>query len=1103
MRSRVKVEKLRTVDPQYRDYGPDYPCGRPAIITRLIITSLWFFLLSPFFASSIALPQFSEQKGALAEAKRLSQEAISLYRQGKFSEAEPLFRQALAVREKALGPGHPRVALSLNNLAVLYKAQGRYAEAERLTQRSLAIWEKTLGVNHPKVATSLNNLAELYRVQGRYAEAEHLYRRSLVIRESVLGPEHPHVALSLNNLAVLYKAQGRYAEAERLTQRSLEIREKVLGNDHPDVALSLNNLAELYHTQGRYAESEPLYRRSLAIWEKTLGPEHPYVATSLNNLAALYAAQARYAEADPFYWRSFTILEKALGPDHPRVAASLNNLAVHYSNQGKYAEAEQLYRRSLVIRERVLGPEHPHVALSLNNLAVIYDIQGKYAEAEPFYRRALTIREKALGRNHPDVAMSLNNLAELYRTQGRYAEAGPLYRRSLAIRERVLGPEHPDVAQSLSNLGLLYSSRGEYAEAEPLHRRSLAIYERALGPEHPAVATSVINLAFTLAGKQELALARRLYERARRIQLAIGRVNADLGDEALRGLFHKGNLGLRLYAELLAAIARDPMNDRSPSPAKLDAFVVVEQARGGIAQAALVKAAARAVAGEAATIHLARQVQDLRNRRQALNKHLTSEYSKLTVRRKAERLKALQEEARQLDRDLTDSVNRLNRAFPKYAELAAPEPIDVAGVQRKLRPDEGLVSYFTLDNRLLIWLMRPGKKLIYRDIEIKKADLAKMVARVRLSIDQSQNPDVKVGQLEPFDVAGAHTLYELLLEPLKDHLVGMRHLIVVPDEVLLPLPLGVLVTKAEGQPYKSLAALYIQKLHPAPKELADYAKLAWLAKEYAITVLPSATSLRALRQTARVKRARTEPFIGFGDPVLSGGGRRRGGAMLASRGVAVSVNDLRKLDRLPATRRELLAVARALGADPSRALYLGAKATEPVVLRLNSSGRLAKARVISFATHGLIAGQVTGLKQPALVLTPPKIPSEQDDGLLDLKDILGLKLDSADWVVLSACNTAAADGSGEGLSGLVRAFFFAGVRSLLVSHWSVDDSATQALMTEVFRRYTRDKTVPRSEALRQGMLAVMAKAEGETVYFAHPFAWAPFFLVGEGSTARN
>ncbi|MFQ5842745.1 MAG: CHAT domain-containing protein, partial [Thermodesulfobacteriota bacterium] len=105
--------------------------------------------------------------------------------------------------------------------------------------------------------------------------------------------------------------------------------------------------------------------------------------------------------------------------------------------------------------------------------------------------------------------------------------------------------------------------------------------------------------------------------------------------------------------------------------------------------------------------------------------------------------------------------------------------------------------------------------------------------------------------------------------------------------------------------------------------------------------------------------------------------------------------------------------------------------------------------------------------------------------------------------ILSACNTALANGSSEGLSGLVRAFFFAGARSLLVSHWSVDDRATQTLMTEVFRRYAKGKTMARSEVLRRGMLAMMKKAKGKTAYLAHPFSWASFFLVGEGKEVQR
>ena len=135
------------------------------------------------------------------------------------------------------------LATSLNNLAALYDDQGRYSEAEPYYKRALAIWEKALGPEHPQVAQTLNNLAALYYTKGQYVEAEPLFKRALALVEKALGPDHPHVATSVNNLAELYQAQGKYAEAEPLLQRSLAIREKALGPQHPHVATTLQDYA--------------------------------------------------------------------------------------------------------------------------------------------------------------------------------------------------------------------------------------------------------------------------------------------------------------------------------------------------------------------------------------------------------------------------------------------------------------------------------------------------------------------------------------------------------------------------------------------------------------------------------------------------------------------------------------------------------------------------------------------------------------------------------------------------------------------------------------------------------------------------------------------
>jgi tetratricopeptide (TPR) repeat protein len=1043
---------------------------------------------------------------ALAHWHALIAEVEERYNQGRYAEAVPLAQQALTLAEATFGPEHPRVATSLQHLARLHRELGRYAEAEPLLQRALTIREQILGPEHPEVASSLNELALLSKDQGRYAQAEPLLQRALTIREQALGVQHPEVAESLNDLAVLYQAQGRYAEAEPFYQRALRIREQALGPKHPDVALSLNNLATLYQAQGQLAQAEPLFQRALTIGEQALGPQHPQVATSLNNLALLYREQGRYTEAEPLLQQALAIWEQALGPQHPQVAIGLNNLGLLYFAQGRYGKAEPLLQRALTIREQALGPGHPSVATNLNNLAALYQHQGSLREAEPFYQRALTIWEQALGPEHPHVAMGLNNLAELYRQQGRYVTAEPLYQRAIEIVEQVLGPTHPHVASSLNNLALLYQRQGRYAAAEPLLQRALAIWEHALGEQHPQVVGSLNNLAQLYAAQERLVEARPLYTRARRLALTVARLNAPLEDPARQSLVPHGRQALDAYVQLLVTLARSDDAHALGEPPAWEAFVVAEQRRTSAAQAALQQASARAAATDPTLAPLVQGVEVRREQLSGVRTQLAAPSTDLptAARRTAAQQAALQARERELSAELLSAVSQWYTACPRCAELAVPEPITAAEVQALLHPGEALVSYAVLDDRLLVWLVRPDQTPVYHDLPLDKATLTRQIAQVRASLEQDpvHNPGLALGELIPVDVAMAYQLYQTLLAPLRDALVGVTHLLVVPDDILLPLPFGVLITDARGEGYAQLATLYRQRQRraPTPAELATYAEVAWLAKDYALTMLPSATALRLLRQGPRRSATAQEPFIGFGDPVLSGPPhvRPNGAAQPAQPSPAAILEAVRQLQPLPQARSELLAMAHALGADPIRALYLGSQATESMVYTLNALGRLGAARVLAFSTHGMRAGELAGLHQPALVLTPPATVSPDDDGLLSLDEVVRLKLAATEWVVLSACNTAAADGSGEGLSGLVRGFFFAGAPALLVSHWSVGERATAALMTALFAASSEGPGRLRAARLQQAMRTLMTQARGETAYFAHPYAWAAFFLVGEG-----
>jgi tetratricopeptide (TPR) repeat protein len=351
-----------------------------------------------------------------------------------------IVRQAQRTEYKAESLG-----MLLNQAGSFLRDQGRYSEAEPLCKRALILRQQILGEYHLDVADSQNNLARLYYLQGRYNEAEPLYEKALALRKRILGEEHIDVANSLNNLALLYSTKGQYSESEPLYEQSLCLYKRILGEEHPNVAMGFNNLAGLYFKQSRYSKAELLYEQTLALYKRTLGEEHPDVASSLNNLANLYKEQGRYRKAEPLYEKALKLRKRSLGAEHPDVAISLNSLATLYEKQGLYIEARQLYEQALALRIRTLGEHHLDVATSLNNLAGVLYCQELYDESRQLCQQALSLYQQLLGTDNCYVATSLNNLATLYEEQGFYDKAKSLYERALSLYQRLLGDKHPNV----------------------------------------------------------------------------------------------------------------------------------------------------------------------------------------------------------------------------------------------------------------------------------------------------------------------------------------------------------------------------------------------------------------------------------------------------------------------------------------------------------------------------------------------------------------------------------------------------------------------------------------------------------------------------------
>ena len=1061
---------------------------------------------SPSASSASAYPSTlkTEQLRQLARAKQLNEQAHELWEQGHYHDGLPLCEEALKIQEGILGLWHPEVAFTLNYLASIHQQEGRAEEARLAYERALAIREKTFGPESLEVAKSLNNLADWRRERSDYAGARPLLLHALSIREQQLEKKHPAVAFSMTALARVEEQVGATARARTLYEGALRIQESAPGVEGYDLGTTLNDLGGLHHRAGNFEQAKQYYDRALAVFQPMPGRGQDFLAITLTNLGTLRQHTGDLAGARRLYEQALRIHEKLNGPSHPSVGATLTGLSGVLRQMGDLDGAQRVANRAQSIYETAYGPNHPTIAVLASLQADLYRHLHQPEKALAEASRALTIRETVYGPAHPLVASTLTDLAYLYASINDHDAALKTALRAREIQEHTYGQRHPDVAATDSQLGHLYWQNRDFKKAATYFEEALVVREQTLGKHHPDVAMALTDLGQFRAARGNVAAARDLYERARQIHLAVGRMNDDLDEASHHGLWRQGAQTLRDYAAILATLSRSSSNDREARAARDMGFTVAEQARSWIVQAALAKAVARAGAVDPASAHVAQQVQDLRQRRQRLWKALDTLYGKPSDQRNPGAVEQLQQDLDATQSALDQAVTLLNQTFPKYADLAAPKPASIQTVQQALSAHEALVSFLSLGDRVLIWLVRPSTPVVYLEALIPQIQLRGMIDRLKSSIPPPETSSHETAGLPPYDVVTAFDLYSLLIKPLEPYLTQTKHLIIVPDELLLPVPFAALLRSNEGAAFQQLAEIARARHNPTPPEQQLYAQLPWLIQSYAVSILPSASSLKILRETRTPSSGVQERFIGFGDPILGGTGTNRGGKMvLAGRGMRVARDEIQNLDRLPSTRTELLTVASVLGVEPASHVFLGEQATETRVLELNQSGRLGRAAVLSFATHGLMAGQLQGLTQPALVLTPPDSPSDEDDGLLSLEEILRLQLPNTEWVVLSACNTAAGDGSGDGLSGLARAFFFAGARTLLVSQWSVDDVATQVLMSEVFRRYGGSSRQSPIESLREAMLAVMQRAgEPGHAYFAHPHAWAPFVLVGDGASTN-
>jgi CHAT domain-containing protein len=866
-----------------------------------------------------------------------------------------------------------------------------------------------------------------------------------------LSPEE----IQLYNQMVEARNAGHIAEAVPFAEQVLAAYKRRLSPDDPKLAPMLDKVADLYRMLGRTDEALALFQRVLAIEERAFGPDHLNVGIVLSSISGTLLDDGRSADAEPISRRMVAIAEKLRRPEN--ISIALDNLARVYSTQGRYAEAIPLAERALAEGKRVKADD-PVLVSALGTLGSYYHGAGRDAEAEPLLLRSVAIAQKAMQRD-PNLftefsfSSTLTLLATLYRDRGQLADAEQLYLQSVNLEQKWLGPDHGSLITGLIDLGALYRMERKYAEAEAVYMRALAIGEERFGPSERSVSGALNDLTSVYVAQGRYADALAL------VRKSISRGTAST-DAALPALFGADAAGLIAHGQAL--IAHDQALD--------DSLNVVQRAKEGATSEAVKALNARLASGSGRLAELVRSDQDLAGEAKTLDARLVALLSVPPAKRDAKdeqyvrgRLAAIAQQRDQLSRVFA-------REFPDYTALSRPAALTVRDVQGLLADDEALIVT-SLGAKSYIWAIS-REKAEWKELGISADELSRQVAALRSELD----PD----HPKPFDPQASFALYRAVLAPVEDVIGTKKRISFALDGALTSLPPQLLVqSDPAGKPLKSVD---------------------WLIRSHAVTVLPSVQSLEVLRGKIAAATGQ-KPLIGFADPLFDPGTQPAGSRVLASltasRGIQGTVANLATLKTalppLPETADELKRVGAGVAASPDD-LFFGRDATETRV----KQSALDQYRIVYFATHGLLAGDVQNFAklnaEPALVLSLPRGPTTLDDGLLTASEVAQLRL-NAEWVVLSACNTASGDKPGaEALSGLARAFFYAGGRSLLVSNWVVQSDATVVLMTGTFAAAS-DPKLSHAEALQRSMLAMIDNAQHPD--WADPKYWAPFVVVGE------
>ncbi|WP_306151682.1 CHAT domain-containing protein [Roseovarius sp. MMSF_3281] len=864
--------------------------------------------------------------------------------------------------------------------------------------------------------------------------------------------------------------------------------------------------------------------------ERKHGMASPQVLHTLHALGHVYRAKLSFRDkARETYRRGYGISRKLNGASDAKTLEFLGLYVLELNDGGQVETALPLARELVKLSRTTLGPAHVRTLYRTGTLSVLLAKSDKREEANQLLLDGMAVAAAAHGEDHALVTSSLGTQVAVIDTNG----------------------ANPRLVDTLRNV--LNRTRQDNGETSPKTRYLMtSLSEALIAVNEPLPAMEVLGDLIS-AHEERLLLASALDDITRKSVIAESRqAGIRFAQQAWSAQATKQAPGSSLNYKG----RRQTRADLNETLAK-EAFHAAQMGQSGAAYA-LGRAMARLALDDAGLQATFAAYEAAQEKALAITETLGQQIQDQggQVPDATAQIVALQNDRTAAIEQVRTLEEQLEAEFPRFFEFLAPRPVtagEVRGTAEKpplLGPNEALLQImppkggtpgliWAISQDGFAWSQIPGTEAELReDLMYLHSLLDGGGATQTRGDDADSRGGVSLAKEAPedairgFDRAFAHDLFRTLFgDPAIQKIIKSKpEWILAPQGMFLSLPFSTLVTTAPPGGRDGDA------------DPAQLRRTSWLGTTHALSVVPAVSSLRMLRRAAKDGAPeRGNAFFGLGDPDFSGSASADRSAALVDtqrffRSAVADPAMVKQLSRLPGTRREIEQLA-AVFKSPGDAILLGKDASETGLAKAQRSGVLQGSRVIMLATHGLMAGAFDGLDEPALAMTPPvcgvrplnpdnetetggkcpaPLPDPEldaavsqgawiEDGLLTASDVTHLKL-NADWVILSACDTAAGSDQSpdaEGLSGLARSFFFAGARSLLVSHWPVRDDVA-ALLTPEAVSQAATGSISRAEALRQAMEQLVSNTGSDAagMSFAHPAAWAPFQVTGVDARGR-